>query len=38
MVVEKEKQRSITERIKKKLRKEKEKDTENWTGLKRKTK
>ena len=36
MVVEKRKLRSIIEKIKKKLRKEKEKGIENWINLKKK--
>ena len=38
MVVEKKRLRSIIGRIKKKLRKEKEKSTESWTNLKKYTK
>ena len=35
MVMEKKKRGNIIEKIKKKLRKKKEKSTENWTDLKK---
>ena len=38
MVVEKKKQKDITEKIKKKLKREKGKDIEKWKNLKKKTK
>ena len=38
MMVEKKKQKGITDKIKKKSKKEKGKNTDKWTILKRKTK